>query len=256
MRPALVLPMHDPGGTLFPLLQAVTPTLKQLFDAVYCSVTQVTAQRYPHHVAAVAADSFFHLLKHTQALPVGEDFRALYQFAATNAPAEQLLHLAFIDRVVFALQTAHREQFIADITQLSAATTPVIFARSNSAWQTHPRNYHRLETMVTDAGEMVLSRRLDFCWCHVALLATDLRTLVLKLQRHDLSICAELILLLDDHIQMQEVDWLAWEDPFILGRDGDELRREREASPVEVTKRLGYVVPMLQLLQQAAANRY
>jgi hypothetical protein len=47
------------------------------------------------------------------------------------------------------------------------------------------------------------------------------------------------------------LDWLAWEDPFIYGHDAKQLRRERENSPLETQKRLGYVIPMLQLLEAA-----
>jgi hypothetical protein len=252
MRPALVLPMHDPNGTVFPLLTTVTPTLKTIFDRAYLSVTPITQQRAGEQIAAVRNDPFFHLLAHTRDVTVGEDFHALYHHAATHAPPAQLLHLCFIDRVAYALQSTHCAQFITDIQHTSTAEAPLIFARSAAAWATHPSNYHLLESMVTDVGELLLGRRLDFCWCHVVLPGRVLAALVPQLQRRDLSICAELILRMIDQVQLRTVDWLAWEDPFVLNRDANELRQEREASQAEVIKRLSYVVPMLQLLQQSA----
>jgi hypothetical protein len=63
---------------------------------------------------------------------------------------------------------------------------------------------------------------------------------------------AEFVLLLKDKIQTKQVDWLAWEDPFIYSRDPQELKEEKEDSKEEVRKRLAYVIPMLQLLDAAA----
>jgi hypothetical protein len=50
------------------------------------------------------------------------------------------------------------------------------------------------------------------------------------------------------------VDWLAWEDPFILACDPTELKRERENSLSETKKRLNYVLPMLDTLTRLSAN--
>ena len=35
----------------------------------------------------------------------------------------------------------------------------------------------------------------------------------------------EMILLLQSDIKTKEVDWLAWEDPFVLARDPEELKQ-------------------------------
>ncbi len=63
---------------------------------------------------------------------------------------------------------------------------------------------------------------------------------------------AEMVLPLIGETRTQEVDWLAWEDPFILSRDPQQLKEEREHSQQEMRKRLAYVIPMLQLLYNAA----
>ena len=69
-----------------------------------------------------------------------------------------------------------------------------------------------------------------------------------RIKNRDLSMVAEIVLLLRDAIKTEDVDWLAWEDPFILERDALELKAERESSSAEIKRRLGYVLPMLQIL--------
>jgi hypothetical protein len=63
---------------------------------------------------------------------------------------------------------------------------------------------------------------------------------------------AELVLMLKDKVQTKDVDWLAWEDPFIYSRNPQELKKEKEESKEEIRKRLSYVIPMLQLLNAVA----
>jgi len=59
---------------------------------------------------------------------------------------------------------------------------------------------------------------------------------------------------MQDNIKTRDVDWLAWEDPFIFNRDADELKREREQSLDETNKRLRYVLPMLETLTRLSKN--
>jgi hypothetical protein len=70
----------------------------------------------------------------------------------------------------------------------------------------------------------------------------------------DLSMVAEMIFYLQDDIKTRAVDWLSWEDPFILSRDPQGLRRERENSLEETRKRLRYVLPMIDTLTRLSAN--
>jgi hypothetical protein len=72
-----------------------------------------------------------------------------------------------------------------------------------------------------------------------------------RLKNTDTSALAEMIVRLRDRAQAKDVDWLAWEDPFILSRDARELKAERERSDAENRKRLAYVIPMLQVLYKA-----
>jgi hypothetical protein len=63
---------------------------------------------------------------------------------------------------------------------------------------------------------------------------------------------AEFTLAGKDVIKTKDVDWLAWEDPFIFDRDPQQLKVEKEKSVEETQKRLNYVIPILQLLSAAS----
>lgn len=69
-----------------------------------------------------------------------------------------------------------------------------------------------------------------------------------------LSMVAEMIFYLQENIRTRDVDWLAWEDPFILSRDPIELKHERENSIEETRKRLSYTLPMIETLTRLSAN--
>jgi hypothetical protein len=70
----------------------------------------------------------------------------------------------------------------------------------------------------------------------------------------DLSMVAEMIFHLQQNIQTRDVDWLAWEDPFLLSCDPVELKHERENSTAETNKRLNYVIPMIETLTRLSRN--
>jgi hypothetical protein len=252
MRHILVMPLHDPTGVLFPHLARIMPQLTELFAGGLVGITAATAQAQPAWTSWVEAQSFFRSLRHPAGVAVGDQFRALYTCAAADDRADTILHLCFIDRLAFALQTAHAPDFAADIRGVKHEGTPLIFQRSVGAWETHPRNYRDLEGMATTLGALLFGRPLDFAWCHFVAQAGQLREIMPHVQSHDLSMLAEMVLCVREVVHTQDVDWLAWEDPFIEGRALEQLKREREASRQEVRKRLGYVVPTLQMLHSIA----
>jgi hypothetical protein len=252
MQPIAVMPLHDPARVMLPLLESVTPQLKDLFACAIVSVTSITAQTQPDRVAALHADRYFQVIQQEQDLPVGEDFAALYAAAAASVSPSQVLHLCYIDRVAFALSSEHRAQFMADVRAVQPDHTPLVFHRSPAAWQTHPHNYQEIEPVVTLAGQWLFGVSLDFAWCHLALQAQQLAAVMPLVKRKDISMVAEMLLPLRHQARTREVDWLAWEDPFVIGCDAELLKREREASLEETHKRLAYVIPMLELLYQAS----
>jgi len=247
MRPALAFPFHDPDGTMFHHLQAILPDLKTHFERAYLCPSLATWQ-HVDHMLQLQADDFFTIFPIKVELQVGERFAYLYQHAAEVAPANQIIHLCFLDRLAFALEGDYKESFFADIDSLAESDVPLIFQRSEKAWETHPPNYREIEGIVMTLGRILFGRELDYAWCHIAVCAGQLREIMPFVRNPDISMVGEVVFYLQDHIQTKDVDWLAWEDPFILARDAVELRREREHSQEESRKRLAYVLPMIDIL--------
>ena len=251
MAPVIAFPYHDPDGRLFVHMQAILPVLKIHFERVHICLSPNT-QRQAGITAWLSADDFFTILPLERELPAGEHFAYLYTHVAQVEQPETIVHLCYPDRVAFALQGEYRSQFLADIDSISPETLPLIFQRSARAWQTHPQNYARLEGFVTQVGQNLFGRALDYGWCHMVLTAGLLRQVMPKVTHPGISMVAEMVLHMQHYIRTQEVDWLAWEDPFIQGRDTAELKRERENSLEETEKRLAYVLAMVDALTRFA----
>jgi hypothetical protein len=253
MKPSLAFPFNDPEGMLFPHLQAVMPDLKAHFEHAYICPPLSTLQRI-ENMQQLQADDFFTIFSIDRERQIGEHFHYLYQHAAQVAPPEQLIHLCYLDRVAFALEGEYRDVFLNDIDSLSAADVPIIFQRSASAWATHPQNYRRLEGIVTAVGKNLFGRELDYAWCHIAAPAKRLREVLPVVRNPDLSMVAEMIFYIRDEIHTRDVDWLAWEDPFLFSQDAVGLKQERENSLEETNKRLKYVLPMIETLTRLSKN--
>lgn len=254
MLPSAAMPLNDPDGRLLPHLRTITPDLKRVFNHVYLSVSRQTQEKQAQELTWLRSEPFFKAIYYPQERLVGDDFLTLYETAARGSLPEQLIHLCYLDRVAFALQTSHREQFMADISALEGSRAPMIFQRSAAAWQTHPHNYFELENMVTTAGQWLFGRELDFAWCHIALPAQTILDIIPTVTRRDMAHVAEYILPIRDEVHVKTVDWLAWEDPFIFAEDAEKLKAERENSLHETHKRLAYAIAMLQLLNEASGG--
>ena len=252
VKPVLVLPFNDAKGIVWQSFEPIIPQLKQAFAAALVGVPADTALEQPALMAAMRADRFFRVLETPARQLAGEYFLALYEWAARVCPPGQVLHLAFPDRVAFALGGGFGEAFLQDVSSLRAEDTPLLFARSEAAWATHPANYRQAEALITAAGELLFGERLDFAWCHLAIQAGRLGAILPGLARRDMSLLAEMVVSLVDDVQMREVDWLAWEDPFILGVDGAMLKAEREGSAAQSRHRLRYAIPMMEVLLERA----
>ncbi len=251
MLPAIVFPFHDTDGLMFAYLETVTPQLKEFFAQAFVSITPPTQQAQPKRIDQLQADKFFTVnFNQPDTLP-GDHFLAAYKNAAAHCPSTQVLHLCTIDRVIFALQSKYKEPFIADIKAADNGQLPMLFQRSQKAWQTHPQNYYGIESVATQVGEILFDKSLDFAWCHLAIQAHQLREILPHVRNHDLSILAEIVLLLKDKIKTQAVDWLTWEDPFIFSREPEQFKQELENSSQESYKRLKYILPVIQLLLES-----
>jgi len=253
MKPAISLPFNDPDGMMFRHLQVILPDLKEHFERAYLCPSLFT-QKHVEHMRQLAADDFFVIFPIDRELDIGEHFRYLYQRSAEAAYRDQIIHLAYLDRLAFALGSEYRNTFLADIDSLTLTDMPLIFQRSPMAWETHPQNYRQLETIVTTVGLNLFGRALDYCWCHLAIAASQLREIMAFVKHPGISMVAEVIYHVQDDVKTRDVDWLAWEDPFILSRDAAALKRERENSLAETNKRLNYVLPMIDTLTKFSRN--
>lgn len=255
LKPALAFPYSDPDGTMFHHLEAILPDLKRYFERAYICPPLSTLQQI-EHIRQLQADDFFTIFPVDREMQIGEHFAYLYQRTAEAAHPQQIIHLCYLDRTAFALEAEYKDAFLADIEPLSTDDVPVIFQRSQVAWETHPHNYRELERIVTTVGHNLFGRELDYAWCHIAVRAGQLRDIMPLVKNLDLSMVAEMIFYMQDDIKTRDVDWLAWEDPFICGRDDNELKHERESSLAETNKRLKYVLPMIETLTRLARTEY
>jgi len=238
---------------MFHHLQAILPDLKEYFERAYIC-PPLSTWKNTDDMQQLQTDDFFTIFRIDREMQIGEHFVYLYQRAAETAPAGQIVHLCYLDRLAFALEGEYREVFLADVAALSDQDGPLIYQRSQKAWDTHPQNYRELEGIVTTVGCNLFGRELDYAWCHLAATAGQLREIMPLVKNLDLSVVAEMIFYLQDRIQTRDVDWLSWEDPFILSREPSELKRERENSLAETRKRLTYVLPMLDILTRLSVN--
>lgn len=251
MKPSLVFPYHDPSGILLPRLSAILPDLKAHFGQIYICPPLATRENTAV-MSWLQAQTCFTIFPVDRQLRVGEHFKHIYLNAALAAGPNEILHLAYVDRLSFALEGNYREQFLADVDSLTLDDLPLIFHRSAAAWATHPQNYARLEGFVTRLGETLFGKTLEYGWCHLVVRAGELREVLPKVTHPGLSMVAEMVLHMQHHIQTREVDWLAWEDPFIYGRNPEELKAERENSVREYEGRLSYCLPMVDALTHFA----
>jgi hypothetical protein len=101
---------------------------------------------------------------------------------------------------------------------------------------------------VTEAGRILFGKTLDFTWCHFVITANRLGNILPNLVAKDLVMTSQLVFSFKDELNVKEVDWLSWEDHFILGKDPQLLKQERENDPMELEKRMGYVLPEIKYL--------
>ena len=253
MKPALAFPYNDPDGIMFPRLQAILTDLKNHFECAYLSPPPSTLE-WLKPTGQILTDDFFTVFPVEEEKQPGESFSYLYRRAAETAHPDQPIHLCYLDRISFALEGNYRDSFLADVDSLTPQDLPLIFQRSDFAWKTHPQNYRELEGIVTTVGKNLFGTELDYAWCHIVVSAGQLRRIMPLVKNPDLSMVAEMVFYLQEKIQTRDVDWLAWEDPFIFQRNATELKHEREISLVETQKRLKYVLPMIDTLTRLSKN--
>src|SRR5512140_2200258 len=113
MLPTIAFPFHDPDLQMFPHLQAILPDLKSLFGRAYIC-PPLNTRKNATLMEWLSRDGFFKVFPLDHPLQIGERFAYLYLAAARAATPEEMIHLAYIDRLSYALESQYREQFIAD----------------------------------------------------------------------------------------------------------------------------------------------
>jgi hypothetical protein len=248
---SVCLPVHDQDGRVLGRLLECAPQLPGLFQSAFLSLTPATLAAHPGLVERLCENCYFQVFTPQAPEEVGAHFHTFYSWAVAQIPPGSLVHLAFPDRLAFALLTEHTSDFRREITSLRLADTPLIYERSERAWQTHPANYRELEAMVVRAGELLDGRRIDYAWCHMVVECSRLQSALRQTSQHNWAFVSELLLRLGPGVKTKSVDWLAWEDAFILGVEAEALKRQRENNPKETRKRMAYVGQMLQFLATA-----
>ena len=242
-KPVVVLPLHDPSGILFFHLEQTLPFLKRFFAGAYVSISPATADRQESQVARLQSDSFFRINFNDPGSLPGEHFLSAYRQALEQCAHDQVLHLCDFDKIAAALGGPHRPLFLNDIRTLETEELPLLFQRSATAWETYPQNYREVEQLAIKVGRLLFGRYLDFAWSYLVLRATTLQEILPQVQSKDFGVLVEIVLLLRERLHTKNVDWLAWEDPYILQQQPDRLREERASSPQETRKRLQAILP-------------
>jgi len=248
MKPAIVLPFHDPTGVYFSQLEAVTPQLKYVFSRAFVSISPVTLQMHSQRISALGEDPFFSFNFSDPDSLVGDHYRSAYRSAVDSCAPDLALHLCDIDKVAFVLQSEYRDLFLADIQKASNENSPVLFQRTPAAWASYPKNYREIEHLAIQVAEFLFGKYIDIAWSHLVIRAGHLNTILPQLKSRDFGILAEILLLLKDVIGTKDVDWLLWEDPFIYSRNPDDLKTERDNSIEETQKRLQWLRPIMRVL--------
>jgi hypothetical protein len=243
MLPAIVLPFHDPQAVMLPYLWQLDAWLKQSFNQAFIGLSHPTQLNQLQAVERLQSDPFYRLTFNPPGSQPGDHYRAVYRSAVYQSPPEQRLHLCDFDRPAFALLAGYRQAYLDDLTWVNAQIRPVLFQRTSAAWATYPDNYREIEGLVARVGELLYNQTYDFGWSYLVLQAADLAWVLPQLNSRDFGVLIEVLLLLRPRLLTHQVDWLAWEDPFILGRDADELRAERSHSHPETVKRLRGLLP-------------
>ena len=238
----LAFPYHDPRGVYNKIFEKNLGLLKSIFTKMYISATPATTEENGNFLNLLEMEGCL-IFRNKKDSNIGEHFRnALFDY---NNYRDIPVYYGFIDRILFALESNHKEFFIQDITTKFDHDL-LIFGRSNRAWRTHPKEYYSIENIVSDIGEIFTGKRFDWIWCGCKFNQSVAEAILKKSKSSDFSILAEFILITDKEnrsIKQKDVDWLEWEDPFWCPGKNKEL----PISFGECRFRLNYCIEALKM---------
>jgi hypothetical protein len=242
---------YDPSGKYNQVFRRQLETLKSTFDAICVSAVAPTAKHNAEFVCWLEEQGciVFHNAPNTSG---GDHARAALRLATEQAQGRQPIFFGFLDRVLFALETAWRTSFLQDIKAYQASEF-LIFERSPSAWDTHPSNYREIEQMVSRMFELLCGKFIELMPCALLLSCSVANTVLSQSSSPSYEVWAEWTLLAMKNgiaITTKKVDWLAYQHPYWEQVEPDKLEREREASREETVKRIEMNVPVALLMTE------
>jgi hypothetical protein len=245
----LSFPLHDPHSIELPQLIKILPTLEEISSQIHIALTPATLKQNINAAILLKQFKSVHLVECVEGTTVGDHFMTAITSAVSVADDDSIIHICNTDRIINEINN-HKDIFIKDLND-SVSAPATLFIRSQKSWQTHPTNYYLAEKLLSDFSNLLFKKNLDFVWCQMSVKAFELRKIVQLLKSHgfsDLRLHAYLLYLLKDIVTLKEVDWLDWEDPYVLNIDPSKLRHEKENSIEETKKRLSYVSQIMGML--------
>ncbi len=248
MKSVIVCSLYDKNGRMFNLLDKSTGILETNFQKVVLSISRETESKFKRNIDKIRKHKVFDIHLTGKNFILGLNLNLAYKYAAKKYIENTILHLCAIDRLLYVLLSKNKEKFLKDMSGAAKLQNPTLFLRSKKAWETHPKNYFACESMMTSVGKVLFGKELDFAWNHITMKSKMLEGILEKDKFQDIRFYAQFVLSLKDVLKTKKVDWLSWEDPFILEKDPKEYKKEKERSKEEIEKRLGYVLPVIDFL--------
>jgi hypothetical protein len=247
----LTFPYYDPAGRYNRACRRQLDALQSAFDAVCISVAPPTGEDNADFVRHLEARGC--VVSHNGPVAtIGDQSREALRLAIERTQGRQPVFFGFLDRVLFALETEWRHQFLQDLKVYRTAEF-LVFERSEAAWATHPSNYREIEGMISRMFELFCGRFVELMPCALLMSCDAASTVLSQSTSPNHEVWAEWALLAVKNgipVATRKVDWLAWEHPYWESVDPEELKRDRENSPDEVIKRIKMNVPVASMLTE------
>jgi hypothetical protein len=256
----LAFPYHDPAGACNDALRRHLDRLQAAFTDICLGATPPTLQNNATFIAELRAAGCL-IAENGPQTTIGDHSRSALRLAVERAEpgtAGPSIAFLFLDRFLYALETEHKEPFLADLARYQDQAC-MVFERTPAAWATHPASYKEVEGMTTRLGELLYGSVVDWCPCALILSAAISRAIVQDSNNLTFAVWAEWLLLAAQQgttITSTEVDWLAWEDPFWARADAkarvdaQALGRAQERDPRQIVKRIQMHAPIALLMAE------
>ncbi|MDZ7612004.1 MAG: hypothetical protein U5L10_04535 [Candidatus Moranbacteria bacterium] len=239
MKPFLIFPYHDPQKKFNYHLNKNIGLLKEIFSEILVSATFPTIKDNQEGINFLKKNGCI-VFKNDENTQIGDHFRSGLQLFL-DRPKDGYAYFGFIDRIIFDLESKHKESFIKDISEETSKDL-VIFARSKKAWDTHPKDYYLIEKIIGDTGKILFDKDFDWVWCGIKLNKSTAKTILEKSTSKDFSVMPEFVLVsLFNKLKLEnkEVEWQEWEG-FFWSKIQNK-RTTKALSKKEKIFRLGYV---------------